>query len=152
MLVLAGAIFVGGLAGITLEEQQLADALIGINAAISPGGIAEFQGEMALPTCLGRRGVHDDAQAGIGAFAQANHGDVGGHPHVFEGHAQTVGMGWKNEIGTIAVVVERGGLQIGGIKTLGIHDRARDVPKNQKLLGRKAQVVAIGGTTEAEDR
>ena len=71
---------------------------------------------------------------------------------MFEGHTKPVGMGRKNEIGTVAVVVERGGLQIGGIKAFGVHDRARHVPKNQKLLGRKAQVVAIGGTTEAEHR
>jgi hypothetical protein len=45
MLVLTGAILVGGLAGIALKEQQLADALVGVDAAIGSGRL--FNGELA---------------------------------------------------------------------------------------------------------
>ena len=93
MLVLALAVVVGGGAGVAFEEQQLADALAGVDAAVGTGRIAELQGEMPLPARLGRGGIHDDAQPRIGALAKADHGDVARHPHLLQRHPQPVGMG-----------------------------------------------------------
>ena len=78
MLVFALSIAVCGRAGITLKKQQLTDTLIGIDAAVSTGTVAEFKGEVTLPARFCRGGVHDDSKASIGALAQADHGDVGG--------------------------------------------------------------------------
>ena len=76
MLVLALSIAVGGRAGITLKKQQLTNALIGIDPSVSTGTVAEFKGEVTLPARFCRGGIHDDSKAGIGALAQADHGDV----------------------------------------------------------------------------
>ena len=71
MLILAWAVAVGCVAGITLKEEKLANAFVGIDAAIGAGAVAEFQSKMPFPARFRWRGVHDDAQAGIGALAQA---------------------------------------------------------------------------------
>jgi thymidylate synthase (FAD) len=119
VLVLAGPILVGGVAGIALKEEQLADALVGVDAAIGPGGIAELQGEVPLPAGLGGRGVHNDAEAGIGALAQADHGDVGRHPHFFQGHTQAVGVGRQDEVLAVVVLMRGAGSRLAGLNRLG---------------------------------
>ena len=87
MLVFAGTVFVGCIARITFEKQQLTNALVGIDAAVGSRAVAEFQGEMSFPTSFCRGGIHDDSKPGIGALAQADHGDVFWHLHLFKRHA-----------------------------------------------------------------
>ena len=98
MLVFALSIAVGGRAGITLKKQELTDALIGIDTAVSTGTVAEFKGEMTLPASFRRGSVHDDSKAGIGALAQADHSDVGGDLQLLQGHTEAIGMGRENEV------------------------------------------------------
>lgn len=152
MLVLPGAVAVGGLAGFAFEEQQLADAFAGVDAAIGAGGVAELQGEMAFPAGFSGGGVHDDAEAGIGALAQADHGDVGRHPQQLQRHPQPVGMGGQDEVVAVVVVMERRRLQVGRVEPLRVHHRARHMPEDQELLGGEPQVVAVGGAAVAEHR
>ena len=75
MLIFALAIAVGGVAGIPLEEQQLTDPFFGVNTAVSAGAVAELKSEVSFPARFRRRGVHDDAQTGIGALAKTDHRD-----------------------------------------------------------------------------
>jgi uncharacterized membrane protein len=49
MLILAWAVAVGCVAGITLKEEKLANAFVGIDAAIGAGAVAEFQSKMPFP-------------------------------------------------------------------------------------------------------
>lgn len=137
MLIFAGTVAVGGLAGFAFEEQQLADAFAGVDAAISAGGVAELQREMALPAGFSRGGVHDDAEAGIGALAQADHGDVGRHPQQLQRHPQPVGMGGQDEVVTVVVVVQRCRLQVRRVEPLRVHHRARHMPEDQEFLRRE---------------
>ena len=134
MLVFALAVAVGGVAGITFKEQQLADAFVGIDAAVSAGAVAELQSEVPFPAGFSRRRVHDDAETGIGALAQADHRDIGRNLHFFQGHTKAVGVGRKDEVVAVIVVMQLGGLQVGGIEALGIHHRARHVLENQEFL------------------
>ena len=48
--------------------------------------------------------------------------------------------------------MKRRGLEVGRIEPLGIHHRARNMPKDQKFLGRQAEVVAVGRATETQHR
>ena len=152
VLVLALSIAVGGRAGITLKKQQLTDALIGIDPAVSTGTVAEFKGEVTLPARFSRGGVHDDSKAGIGALAQTDHGDVGGNPQLLQRHTEAVRMRRKNEVAPVFILMKGGGLEVGRVEPLGVHHRARNMPEDQKFLRRQAQVVAVGRATETEHR
>ena len=56
---------------ITFEKQHLTNALIGIDAAVVSGAVAEFQGEMSFPTSFCRGGIDDDSNPGIGPLDEA---------------------------------------------------------------------------------
>ena len=90
MLILTLPITVGGCTGITLKEQQLADPLICIDAAVSPRAVAEFQREMTFPAGFRRCRVHNDAETRVRALTQTDHSDVGRNAQLFKGNPETV--------------------------------------------------------------
>ena len=72
-LVLAFAVSVAGFTNLVgLEEDDLAKALVGINSRRERRGVRDLQRYEAFPLGLERGHVHDDAAAGVGAFAYAN--------------------------------------------------------------------------------
>src|SRR5262245_26886815 len=76
-LILAGLVAVGDLAGlVALQEQELAGALVGVDAGRQRRGVGEFQRDVAFPLGLERCDVHDDAAARIGRLADADHQHV----------------------------------------------------------------------------
>ena len=98
--------------------------------------ISEFKGQMALPARLRWGGVHNDAQPGIGALAQADHGDVLRHLHFFQCHTESIGMGREDEVAAVLVALHRSWLEVGRVEPLGIHHCAWHVAEDQKFLGR----------------
>ena len=60
-------------------------------------------------------------------------------------------MGRKDEVLTILVLMQRGGLQVGRIEPLRIHHGPWNVPENHEFLRRQPEVVAVGRATETEN-
>src|ERR1700739_1281566 len=84
-LVLAFAVGVAGFANLVgLEEDDLAQALVGINSCRERRGVRDFQRNEAFPLGLERGHVHDDAAASIGTFAYANGEHTAGDLEVFD--------------------------------------------------------------------
>jgi hypothetical protein len=82
-LVLAGFVFVAGFAGfVALEEEDLAEALIGVDLGRQRSGIGDFQSNKAFPFGLKGSHVHDNAAAGIGGFPDADGEHVTGNLEV----------------------------------------------------------------------
>ena len=143
----------GRIAGFTwlpFQKQQLADPLASVDAAVRSGTVAELQRQVTFPTGFGRGGVQDDSHACIRTLAETDHGDVTRHFEIFQSNSQAVGMGRQDEIITVLVVVELGGLQIGRIEPLGIHHRTRHMAEHQEFLRGKTQVIPEGGAAKAE--
>src|SRR5947209_20334943 len=53
-----------------LEEQDLRNALVGINLRGQRRRVADLDGDLAAPFRLQRRDIDDDAAAGVGRFTQ----------------------------------------------------------------------------------
>src|SRR5258708_33876376 len=71
-LVLAFAVGVAGLADfVAFEEQNLAQAFVGVDAGGERRCVRDFQGDKAFPLGLKRRDVDDEAAAGVGACTHA---------------------------------------------------------------------------------
>merc|ERR1711991_1062551 len=107
---------------------------------------------MTLPARFSRGRIDNDAEPRISALAQTDHRDVGWHAELLKGDTKAVGMGRKDEIATILVLMQRCGLKVGGIEPLGVHHRSWHMPEDHEFLWGEAEVVAVGGTSEAENR
>ena len=83
ILIFAAPGFVANFALLTLKEQELYDALVGIDAAVGTRGVREFQRQVPAPARLGGGEVGNDAAAGIGGLADANDADVVRHLNAF---------------------------------------------------------------------
>ena len=57
---------VGDFGGFAFEEEDLGDALAGVDAGREGGGVADLDGDVALPLGLEGGDVDDDAAAGVG--------------------------------------------------------------------------------------
>src|SRR5688572_20916840 len=55
----------GGTDALALEEDELCDALVGVDLGRQGGGVGDFEGDLALPLGLDGGHVDDDAAAGI---------------------------------------------------------------------------------------
>jgi hypothetical protein len=72
-LVFAFFVFVGDFTlFVGFEEQDLAEALVGVNLCGQRCGVADLEGDEAFPFGLERGDVDDDAAAGVGGFAEAD--------------------------------------------------------------------------------
>ena len=47
-------------------------------------------------------------------------------------------MGRENEIAPVFILMKGSGFEVGRVEPLGVHHRARNMPEDQKFLGRKA--------------
>src|SRR5690349_8930811 len=96
-LVLALAVFVADLAHlIRLQEKDLAQSLVRINARGQGSGVRDLQRHKAFPLGLERGDVHDDAAARIGALSHANGQHVAGDLEVFHRARQRERIGGNN--------------------------------------------------------
>src|SRR5581483_6576326 len=76
-LVLAAAVAVRNLAHLVgLDEDDLGDALVGIDLGGQRRRVGELERHVALPLGLERRDVDDDAAARVGRLAEADREDV----------------------------------------------------------------------------
>lgn len=92
-LVFAAAVVVGGGAVfVGLEEEDLADAFVDVNADGEVGEVAEFDDEAAVPASFEGGGVDEQTGAGVGRFAHADAGDVAGHAEGLDRDAEGVGV------------------------------------------------------------
>src|SRR3954467_10680277 len=73
LLVFAVLVLVAGLAGfVALEEEDLAQAFVGVDLCRQRGGVRDLERNEAFPFRLERGDVHDDAAAGVSGFAHAD--------------------------------------------------------------------------------
>src|SRR5258708_2492078 len=85
-LIFALAVAIRDLARLVgLEEQELAGALVGVDARGQRRGVGELERHVPLPFGLERGHVDDDATARIGRLAEADHQDVARHAEIFDG-------------------------------------------------------------------
>src|SRR5262249_8365914 len=86
VLVADFAVFVG------LEENDLAQAFIGVDLRGQRSGVADFERDKSFPLRLERRDVDDDAATGISRFADADRQDVARNAEVFDRTSESKGI------------------------------------------------------------
>src|ERR1700681_7787 len=85
-LIFAAAVLVRGLADLVgLEEDDLRDALVGVDLRRQRSRVGKLQRDIAFPLRLERRDVDDDAAAGVRALAQTNCEHISGDAKVLHG-------------------------------------------------------------------
>ena len=148
VLVLAGFVGVADLAGLLrLEENHLGDAFVGINLRGQRRRVADLNGHPAAPLGLQRCDVDDDAAAGVGALAHADHQDVARDVEGLHSLAQREAVGRDDHVvlaGDVGVDGDEGAV----IEVFWIDDRG---PAIQGGVGKDleeradADVVAVAG-------
>src|ERR1700722_19500104 len=94
VLILALAVRIADLTGlIGLEEENLAESLVGIHASRKRGRIGDLEGYKSLPLGLERRHVDDDAAARVGRLPYADREDVARDLEVLNRTRQREGVG-----------------------------------------------------------
>src|SRR3546814_260053 len=113
---------------VTLEEQELARAVIGIDFGGQGGGVRKFERHMPFPAGFERGDVHDDAAARIGRLAEADHQDVAGDAEIFDRAGErkavrrddaAVGFAADEILGVEFLGIERGRIDVGAGLELG---------------------------------
>src|SRR5690606_16738797 len=92
-LVLALPVAVGGLGPLTLEEQQLNDAFVGVDLGWQRGGVGKLEGDVALPAGLQGRYVRDYAAPSVRRLPERHHHGVVGDPQVLDRSCQHEAVG-----------------------------------------------------------
>ena len=98
-----------------LEEEDLAEAFVGIDARGQRRGVGDFEGDEAFPLGLERGDVDDDAAAGVGGFADADGEDVAGDFEVLDGAGEGEGVGRDDDAGRLTVTKERSSKALGSM-------------------------------------
>ena len=152
-LVFAAAVLVGDVAVVVgLEEEDLADAFVDVDADGEVGEVAEFDDEAALPAGFEGRGVDEEARPGVGGLAHADAGDVAGHAEGLDGDPEGVGVG-GHEVVARAVF---GGAQRGFdervfVEAFGVDLAPVDGGEDAEAVVGEAHVVAVGGGAGGDD-
>jgi len=106
---------------ISLEEDELSDAFVGVDLGGKWGGVADFEGDLAAPLGLKGGDVDDEAATCVRTFAHADDQYVAGDLDVLNGFAECKGVGRDDDV----IDSQRGGIdldhQIIG-ERLGIDD------------------------------
>jgi hypothetical protein len=120
-----------------LEEQDLAEAFVGVDARGQRRGVGDLEGDEAFPLRLKRRDVDDDAAARVGRLADADGQHVARNLEVL--HRARQGKRVGRHDADIGLHGDEGAL----VELLGIDDGAVDVGEDLELVG-DAQVVSVG--------
>lgn len=153
MLVFAAAVFVGDVAVfVGLEEDDLADAFVDVDAEGEVGEVAEFDDEAARPAGFERRRVEHEAGAGVGRFAHADAGDVAGEAEGLDRDAEGVGVG-REEVVLRAVfgLAQRRLGERAFVEVLGVDLAAVDGREDAEAVVGEPHVVAVGGGARRDD-
>ncbi len=152
-MILAAAVFVGDAAiFVGLEEEDLADAFVDIDADGQVGDVAEFDDEAARPAGFERRGVDEQAGARIRRFPKADSCHGARHTEGFDGDAEGVGAG-RHEVILRAVF---GGAEWGFderlfVEFFGIDFAPVNGREDAETVVGEAHVVAVGGRAGGDD-
>src|SRR6185312_5778777 len=96
-LVLALAISVAHFADfISGEEENLAEAFVGVDFGRQRRGVRNLEGNEAFPLRLKRGDVHDNAATGVRGFSDADSQDLARNLEVFDGTGQGERVGWDD--------------------------------------------------------
>src|SRR5215472_13315348 len=85
-LVLSFSVGVAGFADfVGFEEDDLAQAFVGIDSRRKRRSVRDFEGDESFPLGLERGHVDDDAAAGVGALANADRQHAARNLEIFDG-------------------------------------------------------------------
>jgi len=144
-LVFAAAVGVaGGADFVGFEEQHLGHAFVGVDLGRQWCGVGKLQGHVAFPFRLQRGDVDDDAAAGVGAFAQADHQCAARDAKVLHRARQREAVG-RDDAG-VAFHVDKTAL----VEILRVHHGRVEVGEHFEFIG-AAHVVAIARRAVADD-
>src|SRR5207249_8855166 len=88
-LVFAFLVFVADFAGVArLEEDDLAEAFVGVNFCGQWSGVADFERDEAFPFGLEGRDVDDDSAARVRGLADADGEHIAWNAEVFDGSGE----------------------------------------------------------------
>jgi len=122
-----------------LEEEELGDAFVGINACGQRRCVGKFQGDMAFPFRLQRRDVDDDAAARIGGFSKADDEHIAGDAEIFNGARQSKRIRWNDAFAGADVD------EASHVKNFRVHNGAVDVGEDFEFAS-AANVISIAGS------
>ncbi len=116
VLILTFAVGVADLADfVGLEEEDLAEAFVGVDARGQGCGVGDFEGDEALPLGLEGGDVDDDAATRVGGLADADGEDVARDLEVLDGAGQREGVGRDDDAGGLTVTKERSSKALGSM-------------------------------------
>jgi hypothetical protein len=139
LLVFAGFVFVADVGWlVALEEEDLAQALIGVNLGGQGRAIGDFKRDKAFPLRLKGGYVDDDAAAGVRGLADADGQNVTRDFEVLNRARQGERVG-RNEHERALDVDERAFVKVFGVDNGGV-----DVGEDLEFVG-DAQIVPVRG-------
>lgn len=152
-MILAAAIFVGDAAlFVGLEEDDLTDAFVDVDAKREVCEVGEFDDEAARPTGFERRGVDQESGARVSRFTHRDAGHVARHLEGLDRHAQGVRVR-RHEVIARAVfrAVERRLDERRIVEAFGIDLPAVEGREDAEAVVREAHVVAVGRRSGGDD-
>src|SRR5487761_16232 len=136
-LVLPFFVFVGNLADfVRLEEEDLAQSFVRINARGQRSSVGDFQGDVAFPLRLERGYVHDDAAARVCRFSDADGEDAARNLEVFHRAGKSERI--RRNDADRARELDEG----SPVELFGVYDGAVDVGKNLEFV-RNPKVITV---------
>ena len=123
---------------ITLEEDDLADAFVGIDLAVRVTAVGQLDGEMAPPAWLNRSHVADDSEAGVGGLANADTEYVLGHVELLLDYTECIGVGREDEAFCSSPIHKRPYVtQMSPIVCVRIHNESWNTVEDLEIIPTK---------------
>ena len=83
---------------LSAKEDELGDALVGVDLGGQGRGVGDFQRDLAAPLGLEGRDIDDQAATGVGALADADDQDVSGDFDGLDGFAEDKAVGGDDDM------------------------------------------------------
>jgi len=129
---------------VALEEENLAEAFVGVDTRGQRRRVGDFEGDETLPFRLERRDVHDDAATRVGGLADTNGEHVARNLEVLDGTRE--GKGVRRNDTDIGLDADKGAL----VEFFGIDNGAVHIREDLEFIG-DPQIVAVAGKTVGDD-